>query len=120
MPTPEISGLIRKGIYYPLHSGSALQPAKFLSEVCAVGERIVVKPLRGWHGTGIVIVEQTKSRYKINGDNVSLAALSDIIGSLDNYVVTEFVKQGEYGARLYPRTTNTIRVVTFWDAETGQ
>ena len=43
-----------------------------------------------------------------------------MIAKLRYYVATEFVTQAEHGARLYPDTTNTIRLITFWDAERAE
>lgn len=119
MPTPAIKGVIRDGLFYPLTSTSKLDPSRFLKEF-TVGERLVIKPIWGWHGTGFILVTHSRNGYRINGEDISLEALANMIGKLRYYVVTEFVIQGEHGARLYPDTTNTIRIITFWDAERAE
>jgi hypothetical protein len=48
----------------------------------------------------------------VNGSSV--ARLPDFG---DSYIVTEFLKQHQYAARIYPKTTNTLRVLTMWDDE---
>jgi hypothetical protein len=119
MPTPSLYGLIRKGRFYSMSSADTLKPAGFLEEFCKTGEQMVLKPLRGWHGFGFMKVAFSDQGYQINGEPIAQSDLVDIISNLDNYLVVEFVTQGEYGEQLYPYTTNTIRVLTLWDAETS-
>ena len=120
MPTPEIKGVIRDGLFYPLNPGPKLTPSRLLKEFCPGGERLVIKPIWGWHGTGFISVTHNRTGYQIHGEDISMQALANMIGSLKYNVVTEFVTQGEHGARLYPNTTNTIRIMTFWDAEKAE
>lgn len=120
MPTPEIKGVIRDGLFYPLNPAAKLDPLKFLKESCPVGERLVIKPIWGWHGTGFISVTHTRNGYQIHGEDISMHALANIVGNLKYYIVTEFVTQGEHGTRLYPDTTNTIRLMTFWDTEKSE
>jgi hypothetical protein len=119
MPTPAIYGIIRKGRFYSMDAPEAMEPAGFLKEFCKPEEQMVLKPLRGWHGFGFLKVAYNDQGYQINGDAIPLSDLVSIISKLDNYIVIEFVRQGEYGEQLYPYTTNSIRVLTFWDAETS-
>jgi len=37
---------------------------------------------------------------------------SKLIGSLDNYIICEYIKQGEYGKSLFSETVNSIRILT--------
>ena len=99
MPTPEIRGVIHKGLFYPLHSGRTMEPSIFLNELWKPGERLVLKPIKGFHGIGFIMVARSENGYQLNGEDTPLHAITDIINELDNYVVTEFVTQGEYGAQ---------------------
>ncbi|MFC1811298.1 sugar-transfer associated ATP-grasp domain-containing protein [Thermodesulfobacteriota bacterium] len=118
IPTPEVRGVIRKGLFYPLHPGRTMAPSKFIEESCKPEEQLVLKPIWGAHGIGVIMVKRSVNGFKLNGKDTPLHTFNDILNKLENYVVTDFVSQGEYGARLYSDTTNTIRMVTFWDAET--
>lgn len=118
MPTPEIKAVISKGLIHLLRSESTLEPSTFLKESIPYGERIVIKPIWGWHGTGIIVVTHSHNGYQINGEDICLDDLTNIMSRLDNYLVTEYARQGEYGTQLFPDTTNTIRIVTFCDIDT--
>jgi Sugar-transfer associated ATP-grasp len=117
MPTPAIYGIIRKGRFSLMDAPEVMEPARFLKEFCKSEEQMVLKPLRGWHGFGFMKVAQNDQGYLMNGMAIPVSDLVSIISKLDNYLAVEFVRQGEYGEQLYPSTTNTIRVLTFWDAE---
>ena len=113
MPTPEIYGVIHGGFFYSLHGMEKTDTAGLLKELHGPGDRIVLKPLSGWHGYGYLMVEQNEDGYLINKEAVRPRHLTEITGKLDNYIVTEFIYQGDYAAGLYPHATNTLRILTF-------
>jgi hypothetical protein len=118
MPTPEIYGVIRNGFFSSLHRMKTAETAGFLKELRRPGDRIVLKPLSGWHGFGYLMVEQSDNGYLVNGEAATLRDVTGMASKLNNYIVTEFITQGKYGFGLYPHTTNTIRMLTFLDPET--
>lgn len=120
IPTPKVFGLIRKGIYHQFNAEAPL-PAQELPELL-IGtlDQLVIKPLWGYHGRGFIHLSHNSNSYRLNYSETSLAAIKSLLSRLDDYIVTEFVSQGEHGAHFFPETTNTIRIVTFWDYETGQ
>jgi hypothetical protein len=119
MPAPEIYGIIRNGFFSSLHRTETTESAGFLKELRGPGDRIVLKPLAGWHGFGYLMVEKSDNGYIVNGEAAALEDVTDMAGRLDNYIVTEFITQGEYAASLYPPTTNTLRILTFLDPHTA-
>jgi hypothetical protein len=120
MPSPDIKGIMHRGLFYSFEPKGVMKPIRFLEEVCEGAEKLVLKPIIGAHGTGFMWLKRNDNDYQLNGANVPSHLLVEIIGKLDDYVVTDFVTQGEYASRLYPHTTNTIRVVTFWDSESEE
>ncbi len=115
MPTPETFGVIHKGLFHPLDSERIMGPSKFLNAFLKTDEPLVLKPIRSGHGVGFMVVQRKARGCHLNGEYTPLSFLTGLIGKLDQYVVTQFVTQREYSARLYPDTINTIRVLTFWD-----
>ena len=83
------------------------------------GESVVLKPSTGSQGDGIHIVGQDGDTLSIDGDPASRAEITDLIGSLDGYIATEFVTQHSYAASIYPDATNTLRLFSIIDSETG-
>ncbi len=120
IPTPEILGVIREGVFYPLDSRRAMAPTAFPGKLLEPGERLVLKPISANHGIGLIILAQTENGHQVNGVDMPSYALANTIAKLDHHLVSEFVTQGEYGAKLYPHTVNTIRVMTFWDEEAAE
>jgi hypothetical protein len=120
MPTPRIQALIIKGEIYPRLAAKTVQAGDFLRDAAAAGEPLVLKPLSGYHGFGFIGLIPDGAGLRMNGEAVSREQAARMIASLDNYIVSEFVTQGEFCSRFYPRTTNTIRLFTLRDAEKGE
>ncbi|UCF38394.1 MAG: hypothetical protein JSU96_05990 [Acidobacteriota bacterium] len=76
---------------------------------------IVLKPVRGSKGRGIFIVEANGDGCLINGEHSDYSDLGRLIERLRDYIATELIHQHDYAAVIYPRTTNTIRILTMWD-----
>jgi Sugar-transfer associated ATP-grasp len=77
--------------------------------VRAKGE-VVVKPRSDSGGRGFLRLEWRDGRFRVNGEP------SDRLPDPGrDYLVKEFVRQHAYAARVYPRTTNTLRLLTMWE-----
>lgn len=88
--------------------------------VCAqldAGTQLVLKPVHDAGGTGVKRVALEDGRYSVNGEPTSRAELRQMVSTLSNAVAMELVEQAAYARRLFPAATNTIRVLTMWDAE---
>lgn len=81
---------------------------------------LTVKPVGGNSGKGVSFFSHHNSEFYINDSKVEKQELIDFVQGLDNFIITEFVKQHSYARELYPGTTNTIRVVTIREPETGR
>ena len=79
---------------------------------------MVLKPTNGGGGTGVMILSLVNNEFTVNGKRSELAGLDELIKNLNNYFISEFIIQGEYGNEFFPNTINTIRVLTMIDPET--
>lgn len=120
IPTPKIKGLVIKGTFYPRDEARTLKGSEFLQAAINPGEHLVLKPIWGYHGFGFISLVRGDEGCRLNNENVSLSLAAGMIDSLDNYIVTEFVQQGEFSRGLYAPTPNTIRLVTLWDPEKAE
>jgi len=121
IPQPEIIGVIRKGRFFHFPADRIMGPAEFLKDGCKTGEQIVLKPIwHGAHGMGVFIIARSENGYQLNGEDISKPPLNDILCQLDNYMVTEFIRQAEYAAGFFPDSTNTIRILTIQDVESSK
>lgn len=79
--------------------------------------KLVVKARDGSSGNRFFVLEHDGRRATING-----ADTDDVEDCLDEgrMLVTEFVHQHAYSRRIYPETTNTVRVLTLIDRDSGE
>lgn len=79
------------------------------------GNKFVLKPIDGKKGRGIVFLSQTKNGFLYNELLLSIQELRVKISELNNYLVTELVSQADYADRIFPGSTNTIRLLVMTD-----
>jgi len=88
--------------------------------LCKEKGAVVLKPLVGTQGTGVIMISMEKNKIIMNGKEVSSEELLSAVKDIDDYLATGYVRQHEYASRIFPRTTNTIRIMTLWDDESNQ
>lgn len=78
---------------------------------------LALKPASGGGGKGFVLLEWTpEGALQANGRDIAVSDLDRLAAAADGNMVTEHVVQHPTMAALYPRTTNTIRLITMQDA----
>jgi Sugar-transfer associated ATP-grasp len=82
--------------------------------------RLVIKPVRGSAGRDVVVIAGDGNAILVGPDRCSLEELVDRIGRLGDSVIEEFVNQHRTLAVFFPKTTNTLRVLTLRDVDTGE
>ncbi|WP_101297338.1 sugar-transfer associated ATP-grasp domain-containing protein [Halegenticoccus soli] len=82
----------------------------------AEGE-LVLKWIKGGGGNNVLLCSWDDGACVVNGDRMGRGAFESLVGERNEYLVCEFVEQGAFGARLFPKTPNTIRIVTMYDDE---
>jgi hypothetical protein len=81
--------------------------------------RCVAKPMDKEGGQGVLVLQAEQDGFLINN---RLCRRDDLLAFMlrqDGYVVCEFVNQHSYATALNPTTTNTVRLLTCWDRQTG-
>lgn len=116
-PVPDITGVITRGAFAPLDTARRQTAAEFLRQELRPGQPLALKPIWGYHGYGFFGLARDDGGYRVNGEAAPADRLAEWIGGLDDYLVCDFVHQGEFSRRFYPRTVNTIRIVTLWDGD---
>lgn len=80
---------------------------------------VVLKPTTGKKGHGIYVLERSGGGFLVNDRPADRAEVADLAAGLDGYIVTEFVRQHAYAASIFPDATNTLRVFSIVDPDTG-
>lgn len=115
---PELYGTIHDGVYHSRDDGAS---NSLIDAVNTYGT-IVAKPVDAERGRGFYKISTADEEFLINGDSATEQDLEKFQRDLgySNYMVTEFIVQHEYSDRIFAETTNTIRVLTIRDPETGE
>jgi hypothetical protein len=120
LPHPRVRAFLHGGRVHALNETSGPDRLEdWLPRVLDDGEPLVLKPLRGGAGTGIIFLSRTGATFAINGVASRLVDICEFLSTLEHYLVTDFVRQADYAARMYALTTNTVRILTLWDWEAG-
>jgi Sugar-transfer associated ATP-grasp len=82
--------------------------------------KLVLKPVRGIGGRGVFIIGPQGNSINVNNKTVSIAQARAQLSKLNDYLVTEFVQQGEFPSSIFPGSVNTIRVLTMSDPDTEE
>ncbi len=112
---PELYGLIDGGVFRP-RAADEDDPLAVLDRV----GKLVLKPTRGGKGTGVLFLDRTPDGPTLNGDHVARSTLRERLAGLDEYLVTEFVRQHDYAATIFPDATNTLRIYSVFDRRTDE
>ena len=126
---PELFGVFDDGRYYPVkqtsqHPLSLGTPSPLRSSLITLLEReraIVVKGTRGGGGQDVLVCS-LEDGLVINGEPTGFDHLEAAVRNIDHQsaIVTEHISQGPYADRIYPESTNTIRLLTMLDPESGE
>lgn len=110
---PEMHGVVWRGELHTLDGETPPQPAADAVRTLAdEAGTLALKPSRGGGGRGFHLLRSGGAGLTINGRHVDADALPGLLEKCDGHIVTEYVRQHPELSRLYPQTTNTVRVLT--------
>ena len=111
---PQIYGFVGRGIAHLMDSGETCTIPQFL-EAIRPSMPVVLKPINGGRGRGVMFLLSSPDGFEVNGKAINLSTFQNLANSFEPSIVTEYIQQAKYAQRIYPYTTNTIRVLTMWD-----
>ena len=122
LPAHEVAsfGVIRKGRVAYISNSRSDDAASYLTELLQSHPRLVIKPVVGGGGSRVHFLLREGEQLFCNGSPLSEAGLRDLAAGMNNDLVTVFAEQDSELAALYPRTVNTLRLLTMWDVDTGE
>lgn len=120
-PQPRLHGLVRRGRWHPWPDGLPVLDAETaVRGLLRERGRLVLKPSRGGSGEGLIFLRERGGRVDINGVEEQDGDLGRLLARLCEYMATDYARQAEYAARIYPETANTVRILTLWDYDKGE
>lgn len=116
VPSPAVLAVVIRGRIYDAVDLSPTAGWPWLRE--RLEERapgVVLKPLKGCEGIGVAFLRKDRSGCRLDGLPRTENEAAAYISGLDDFMITEVAIQHEYASRIYPGTTNTLRLLTLWD-----
>jgi hypothetical protein len=114
-----IIALIDKSRYMSLGFEEPRAPVSLAEGLQGLEGTAVLKPCKGSGGQRIMFYERRRGEHWVNGRRIPWADVEKTLGT-DAFVVSRVIKQAKYAAEIFPKTTNTIRILTMWDYSTGE
>lgn len=117
---PKSYGFVDNGTIFSLQSEIKIDTIESIINICREQGGVVIKPIFGSQGNGVVILKIKDDEIFMNGKKIDRQELKKYIANLDDYIITEYIKQGEYARDLYPDSTNTMRIIMMVDPDTNK
>lgn len=113
LPLPRTLAVIERGSAY------ALGTAEGLVNLARTHGSVILKPASGSRSVGVHRLD-AEDDLRLNGRVTTPDEVTELVGSLDDYLVVETVVQAAYARAICAETTNTIRVLTLVDPDTDE
>ncbi len=113
---PKTHGLLKAGRLTFLGSSKSIVSQDFPEFLHQQGQ-LVVKPLCGTHGLGVHLLEEREGTISLDGKLLTENELQLHAQHWQDYLVTSYVRQHSYASKIFPHSTNTVRLLTLWDEE---
>jgi len=112
---PALYGTVEGGEFRPAWGSDG-----DLSALLDRERKLVVKPTTSGKGRGVSVLERRDDAVLVDSRELDDSAAAAAVAGLDGYVVTEFVRQHEYAETVFPDATNTLRIHSLVDPNTGE
>ena len=116
---PQDIGFLKDGKINAIDSKDAISISE-LADILNKGETLILKPVDDASGRGVVKVYKKGDTIFYNLEEISTEEFLKRVSVLDNYIISFFIKQAEYSARIYPKAVNTVRILTMISPKTGR
>lgn len=117
---PEYYCLIRDSEMFQIGDRYRMRSPADVIAACRAGGHFVVKPYSGGSGVRVAMLRARDGELLLDGSRCPEAEVESFLAGLESGTITQFMEQHEYAARIFPHSTNTIRVLTMWDLEKNE
>lgn len=114
---PTLYGLLSWGRGFRRLPGLRIESAADLLQLVR-DERVIIKPKIEAGGKGVHVLDHDGSNPIFDGESMPESRIRDVLESLPESIVVEYVDQAAYAAAVYPDAANTVRVLTMVDPST--
>lgn len=111
-----VLGIVRDGRVVSLETGWVAPIASGLPRLAG---KLVLKPCTGSGGSDVLVYGYDGDTHRLDGAPEDPSALVARL-SADTWLACAFLEQAAYARAVWPGSTNTIRLLTLYDAEAGE
>ncbi len=119
IPHPDVVSIIHDGQLFDVGAPFDPDMSRALSRTLDRYPSQVFRPTWSGSGQGVFFLSRDDDGLKLNGNELTLEEVCAFLSELDRYLSTEFQEQAAYARKIYPGSTNTLRVITLWEVKTG-
>lgn len=111
-PVPAVYGIVDRGVTW-IDPPPGFDTSNGVVGLLRSGQESVLKPVDGGMGRDVHVISLDDGKMRIGDREVDEAF---IVGALKpGMLIQQRVRQGDYARRIFPGSTNTLRVLTMWD-----
>ncbi len=106
---PHVNCWVKNGVCVDIEAGETVDILSILEKK----GKLISKPTRSWGGgSGLHSLSCDGQQYSIDGKACSAEQLRSAVCSWEDAIVVDYAQQADYARRIFPDTTNTVRVIT--------
>lgn len=118
IPTPQTLATVKQGQIAPVNNH--ISNLDDLHTYLIDNGAVVMKAQSGAGGYGILVIKYKDKCFYLNDKIIEFTHIKDLIAELDNYFISEYLIQSDFSKELFPKTVNTIRILTMIDPKTKE
>jgi len=99
----------------PVHNDFYVNDTKSLLALLKNKSKLILKPNLCSRGQDIFLMEYKNESILLNGTVLNYREFEKFVMRLKNFIVSQFIEQGNFTKSLFPLTTNTLRINSFYD-----
>lgn len=117
LPTPTIRFWVDRDSFTLLGDHSTPVDHSEILDFCRSARRTIIKSVDGGGGANVFAIEFKDGRFLVNGQEI---AMEDFLKRRSRSILTDYVVQHSYAMEIFPKASNTVRMLTMWDYESGE
>ncbi len=114
---PAVLALLTSGHICNINAEPPLADVASLLDSLDAGEKVVVKPVMGQRGLGLMVIERTTGGFLLNREERSRSEVVELLMRQALSIAVPYVEQDSYARGIFPHTTNTVRLLTMRDRD---
>ncbi len=111
-PVPAVYAIVDRGLTW-VDPPPGFDTSNGVMGLLRSGQEIVLKPVDGGMGRGVHVISLDGGTMRVDDREVDEAFILEALRP--GMLIQQRVRQGDYATRIFPASTNTIRVLTMWD-----